>query len=406
MTVPKEISDHNFFAFLWHATFLAFAQSFMDVDTIIPAMVIDSGGKAMHIGAITTIMMGGSSFTQLFFAPYISNKHYKKKALLAGINIRVCSLFALAFLLFFSGGAQKGWTLGLIFLFITLFAVGGAFTNVSYVDIFGKSVNEDKRKTFFSAKQIIAGSIVVVSAFLAKKTLTLSGYPLNYAYLFLIGGALLLTASGGFWKIREIAPSTFLIRGWKDYMVILKNELRQNKKLSWFLGFINTQGIIISFLPFVMLYANETFHIQSSDTGTFLLFKVLGAVSIGVFVFFMARRIKYNPLLYLNASLSVGLIVMTLFVKDGIALRYVFILGGVIFSLYSITMNGLLLEVSGKENRALYTGLAGAGNIAPTIFPLAGGWLINQFGFQTFFILFIFILLTTFFFIRKINCTK
>ena len=406
MTVPKEISDHNFFAFLWHATFLAFAQSFMDVDTIIPAMVIDSGGKAMHIGAITTIMMGGSSFTQLFFAPYISNKHYKKKALLAGINIRVCSLFALAFLLFFSGGAQKGWILGLIFLFITLFAVGGAFTNVSYVDIFGKSVNEDKRKTFFSAKQIIAGSIVVVSAFLAKKTLTLSGYPLNYAYLFLIGGALLLTASGGFWKIREIAPSTFLIRGWKDYMVILKNELRQNKKLSWFLGFINTQGIIISFLPFVMLYANETFHIQSSDTGTFLLFKVLGAVSIGVFVFFMARRIKYNPLLYLNASLSVGLIVMTLFVRDGIALRYVFILGGVIFSLYSITMNGLLLEVSGKENRALYTGLAGAGNIAPTIFPLAGGWLINQFGFQTFFILFIFILLTTFFFIRKINCTK
>jgi len=155
-----------------------------------------------------------------------------------------------------------------------------------------------------------------------------------------------------------------------------------------------------------MLYANETFHIQSGDTGTFLLFKVLGAVSIGVFVFFMARRIKYNPLLYLNAALSVLLVVMTLFVKDGIALRYVFILGGVIFSLYSITMNGLLLEVSGKENRALYTGLAGAGNIAPTLFPLAGGWLINQFGFQTFFILFIIVLLTTFFFVRKINCTK
>jgi len=50
----------------------------MDVDTIIPAMLIESGGGAIHVGIMTAILLGGANFTQLFFAPYVSNKSYKK----------------------------------------------------------------------------------------------------------------------------------------------------------------------------------------------------------------------------------------------------------------------------------------------------------------------------------------
>lgn len=145
MTLTKKISDHNFYAFLWHAGFLALAKNFMDVDTVIPAMLIESGGKAMHVGIMTAIMMGGSSFTQLFFAPYISNKGLKKKFLLLGINFRIFSLFALGGILFYLQAQQLVLILGLIFLFITLFSLGGAFANISYTDILGKSVNENKR---------------------------------------------------------------------------------------------------------------------------------------------------------------------------------------------------------------------------------------------------------------------
>lgn len=406
MTLPREISNHNFYAFLWHAGFLALAQNFMDVDTVIPAMLIESGGKAVHIGIMTAIMMGGSSFTQLFFAPYISNKTFKKNFLLMGINSRVLSLFALGFILFFLHGHQTKWVLWLIFLFITLFSLGGAFANISYTDILGKSVNESKRKVFFSTKQIIAGIVVLFSAFVAKKILTASAYPLNYANMFFTGAALLLIASGGFWKIKENIPSTLKIKGFRDFIKTLRSELTRNSKLLYFLGFINTQGIIISFLPFVMLYAKETLNAQSSDTGYFLLYKVIGVVSVSMIVFFVAKRIKYNPLLYLNVILSVAIITTTLFVSDEHTLRYIFILGGVIFSLYTITMNGLLLEVSGRENRALYAGFAGAGNALPTLFPLAGGWIINRSGFRPVFILFMLIVLMSVYFIRKIDCKK
>ena len=101
MALTSAISKRNFYSLLWHAGFLAFAQSFMDIDTVIPAMLVDAGGSAVQIGILTAIMLGGSSFTQLFFAPFISNYNYKKRFLLLGINSRVLSLLGLGLLLLF-----------------------------------------------------------------------------------------------------------------------------------------------------------------------------------------------------------------------------------------------------------------------------------------------------------------
>ncbi|MEE4178710.1 MAG: MFS transporter [Bacteroides sp.] len=406
MTLSPKISAHNFYAFLWHAGFLALAQNFMDVDTIIPAMVIESGGGALHIGIMTAIMLGGSSFSQLLFAPYVSNKAFKKKFLLLGINVRVLSLFALGFILFYLRGNPSNNILWFIFLFITSFSLAGAFTNISYTDILGKSVDEKKRKTFFSAKQLIAGGVVLVSAVLAKQVLTAFVYPVNFAAMFFIGATLLFIASGGFWKIREVEPSALKINSIRTFLRLLRSELSANPKLIYFLGFINTQGLMISFLPFVMLYAKETLNTQSNDTGNFLIFKVIGVVSVSLLVYLASKRIKYNPILYLNALLSIMLIISTLLIRNEYTLRYIFIAGGVIFSLYTISMNGILLEISSREKRAVYTGFAGAGNILPALFPLAGGLAIEKFGFQPFFLLLMAIVSASIFFIRKIDCHK
>lgn len=407
MELSSRTSTHNFRAFLWHATFLAFAQNFMDIDTILPAMIIESGGTTIHIGLMTVILLGGSSFTQLFFAPWVSGRPFKKRFLLAGINSRILSLFALGLILFYIRSVtHTGVLLWLIFLFITSFALGGAFTNISYTDILGKSVDELKRKSFFSAKQILAGFAFLISAFLARKILVASSYPMNYAWLFFAGGTLLLVASGGFWRIRESVPSMLKIRGFGEFIAILRSELKRNPRLYHYLGFINTQGIVISFLPFVMLYAKDVFDTQSSDTGNFLIFKVIGVVTVSMLVLASARRIKYNLLLYLNAGLSVGLVMLTLLAGSEAALKYIFILGGVVVTLYSITNSGLLLEISDRSNRAIYTGFAGAGHIVPALFPLAASWIIDRFGFQTFFMIFILIILPSIYFIFRVGCRK
>jgi len=406
MDLTKKISNHNFKSFLWHASFLALAKNFMDVDTIIPSMIVEAGGGAMHIGILTAIMMGGSSFTQLFFAPFVSNKTYKKRYLLLGINTRVFALMGLGLLLFLLQGGQHAYVLWLVFFFITTFSIAGAFTNISYVDILGKSITQNKRKAFFSTNQIISGVIVLSSAFLAKRVLEWKEYPVNYAFMFFIGAMLLLVATAGFWSIKEVVPSRLRISGIKAFFRVLRAELQHNKKLGYFLGYINTQGIAISFLPFIILYARETFHTQSADTGIFLIYKIAGVVFVSMLVLLGARKIKYNLLLYSNVLLSLFLVSLAFFIKDGASVKYIFVLGGIVYSLFSMSMNGLLLEVSGNENRALYTGFAGAGNILPAIFPIVGGLIISHFGFRAFFVLFMVIIAMAAFFIYKIDCKK
>ncbi len=404
--LTKAISKKNFISFLWHAGFLALAQSFLDIDTIVPAMLIEAGGTSMHIGIMATILTGGSSLTQILFAPYVSNKSLKKKYLLLGINTRMFALLGLGTILFFLTSHQQGNMIWLIFLFITIFAIGGAFANVSYTDIVGKSILQDDRKSFFSSKQMLTGIVLVISAFFAKQVISSTGFPMNYAYAILIGFAALSIASLGFWRIKEVIPASLPIKNFKAFLRIMKSELKDNPRLGYFLGFVNTQGIVISFLPFIILYAKEYFQLDSSGIGNMLIFKISGSVLISILIFVYSKRIKYRNILYLNSLLAISLPLLVMLPKGTPPFFLIFLIGGIVFALYTISMNGVLLEISGNHNRAIYAGFAGAGNIIPALFPLLGGWLIKTVSFESFFILFIVIVSSSLFFIYKIKCVK
>ncbi len=53
----------------------------MDVDTIIPAMMVDAGGSSLQLGILTAIMLGGGRFVQLLFAPFVNNRPAAKKGI-------------------------------------------------------------------------------------------------------------------------------------------------------------------------------------------------------------------------------------------------------------------------------------------------------------------------------------
>ena len=85
---------------------------------------------------------------------------------------------------------------------------------------------------------------------------------------------------------------------------------------------------------------------------------------------------------------------------------FIFLIAGFINAFHKISIDGILLEVTTDQNRAIYTGLAGAGKILPAVFSLAGGWIVKQYGFKIFFLLFLGIILISFYFIYRLNCQK
>ena len=406
MELNKQISKQNYYSFLWHAVFLALATNFMDVDTIIPAMIVDAGGSALQLGILTAIMLGGGRFAQLFFAPFLNNQSSKKGYLLGGINARILALGGMALLFYFSPNINDSFIILSIFILISLFSFSGAFANINYVDILGKSVLQEKRKSFFSIKQVISSIVVFLSAFLARRVLISYEYPVNYATLFFFSAALLGIASLGFWKIKEITASNFKINGLVKYINIIIKEIHTNKKLRYYLFLINTQGISIVLMPFLILYAKRIFSAGSQDIGDFLILKVIGGVLTGSILFYYSRKIKYQLMLYTTSIIAMLIPLFILTLSGSVLFPYIFLAGGIVFTIHRIAISGVLLEITSNNNRALYTGLTGAGGILPVIFPFLGGWIITEFGFNLFFILFIAVILMSFYFIYKIDCKK
>ncbi|MBS3772098.1 MAG: MFS transporter, partial [Bacteroidales bacterium] len=378
----------------------------MDVDTIIPAMVIDAGGNSVHVGFLTAILLGVAKIAQFFFAPFLQNKEEKKGYLLLGINSRVLSLAALATIFLFSGSLNEETILLLIFVFITVFSISGSFANISFTDILGKSVLPEKRKSFFSIKQAISNTGILISAYLASRVLVMVDYPSNYSALFYIAALSLLIASLGFWNVKEISVNVYKISGLKSFIREIKNEFRTNKKFVHYLLMVNTLGICITLLPFLILYAKDIYNAGNDDVGRFLLFKVIGSVITGIILFYFSRRIRYQSMLYFMACISLFMPVFVHLIPSGSWFFLLFIPGGVIFALQQVVISGVLLEISSNHNRAFYAGLAGAGNLLPALFPIIGGWLIKIWGFPLFFSIFMTIIASSFYFIYRLNCKR
>lgn len=127
---------------------------------------------------------------------------------------------------------------------------------------------------------------------------------------------------------------------------------------------------------------------------------------IGSLHFYFSKKVKYQHMMYATSVIAILIPLFVIIFPGSILFPYIFLAGGIVFTIHMISINGVLLEITSNENRALYTGLSGAGSILPVIFPFLGGWIISEFGFTLFFILFILIILLSFHFIHKMDCKK
>ena len=135
------ISDNykrNFYAFIWHALFLAFASTFIDVNTVLASFVLKIGGNSLHVGLLTGIYIGLPMITQLLFAGFLACRSRKKPFLLLGIYLRVLALVGMGHILLIPNSVESGRLMLMVFLWIAVFSISGAFAGISYTDLLGK----------------------------------------------------------------------------------------------------------------------------------------------------------------------------------------------------------------------------------------------------------------------------
>jgi len=377
----------------------------MDVDTIIPSMLINAGGTSVHVGILTAILIGGTRLSQLFFAPFINSKPNKRGLLITGLYLRVLALAGVAVVFYFNTSFSGWLIITLIFVFMTSFSLGGAFATVSHTDILGKSIMEEVRKSFFSMRQIISSTGTLVSAWLAGYVLRHYDYPTNYFAVFAIAAIILSVASLGFWRVKEtIIEKTQDMAGfWKSIFM----ELKTNHRLTWYLLLTNTLGLNYAILPFILLLGKSNTGMSDDFVSNLLLTKMTGLIVAGIFIFFFSKKIKYDTILKISLFLGIIFPIIAWLFQDHLSAYYItFFIGGLYGSLFLVSSNGILLEISNSKNRAIYAGISGAGNILPTLIPLMAGLLIAGVGFNVFFVAVLLITLSSIYFIYQLNCLK
>jgi len=401
------VLKRNFKAFIWHAVFLSLAQKFMDVNTVIPTMLIQSGGTPVHLGILTAIMVGGNSFMGIFFASFLTHRERKRKYLITGIYLRVGALLSMGLVLAYAGMLSGGAIIAFILILMTTFSFSGAFAGIAYTDILGRAIDAKSRKSFFIVKQTLASIGILASAFLARRALQLLSYPRNYSVLFLIAGGLLLIATIGFWIIREDPVEVKGKLSLGERFKLLKDAFVKDKNLRNYLYLTNMVSLGFAIIPFLIAFAKTNFGLTSNDTGNFLVLQVTGMVVSTLVFRFFSRSQGYKGILAVFIIAGALLPSLALLFRFSKGLYFtLFFLSGVVLAARQISLPGILLEISTDENRVIYTGLSGLGSIGVLVYPVFAGIIIQYFGYTVIFIMTSILVLGSFYFSRKVTCKR
>lgn len=398
----------NFYAFVWHATLLAFTTTFTEINTVLPGMIVRSGGGHIHVGILTAIMVGAPMLSQLLFAGILTPKPKKKPFLLMGIYLRVAALLGVAWTL---GGLSKidpAVIIVLVYGWMLLFATSGAFAGVSYTDILGKSITGDNRKRFFIIRQTLSGFGVLVSALITREILKQLEYPQNYEILFLVAAIALFTASFGFIAIKERAvTSGFEGSSPLTILKFIPSYLKEDANLRNFIIMNNLTGFATTLVPFYVIMARDAYSLGVGDIGNFLLVQIAGMIISNFLWSRIVKRHAFKGVLFswiaIGSTLPLLALLISSMASESIFLL-VFFLSGSAMSAQKIAQDGVLLEISENDNRALYSGINGAFNLTIALFPLISGVVIAWLGYAPVFILGSLAMMSSVYFVRRLNC--
>ncbi|MGM0432413.1 MAG: MFS transporter [Spirochaetota bacterium] len=405
--VDQRLYHRNFRAFIWHAVFLSITVTFTEVNTVIPALILQVGGSEIHVGLAAAIMIGVPLISQLNFAGFLYGKSRKKPYLLAGINLRVVSLALIAVTLVYYEQFTLAQLLVVIYCELLLFTLGGAFAGISYVDLVGKSFDSEGRRSFFTKKQIIASLGIFLSAVVARAIMQQFAYPRNYVLLFAAASFFLLTASLGFWRISEQPLVGVKGAGYLQTLRSIPRVLKADKNLRYYLLFMNAVGVHVALTPFYITFARNQYYLDSTVISNVLFIQIVGMISASLVWPKIVRRGGFKRVLKIFALLSAiippAALLLGHFLQLPWYLSLFFVIGWSV-SAKKITSDSVLVELSNEENRVLYTGIAGTLNISVAIFPIALGGLIGSLGYVPIFLGVSMLALGAFLLLPKITC--
>ncbi|MBU0472850.1 MAG: MFS transporter [Bacteroidetes bacterium] len=403
-----EDEKRNFFAFNWHAFWLALAQTFADKNTVLPGLILLSGGTQFELGLLTSIMIGIPMVSQLLFASYLTQKPKKKYFLLFGIYLRVLAFLGVAVTLYSFESTDPLFIIYSVFGWMFIFSISGAFAGVSYTDILGKSISPSVRKKFFITRQFLNSIGILISALIVRGMLKEIEYPNNYIYMFTAASVLLFIAAGGFLFLKERASEISKVpQKFMEVISSIPSIIRSDSNLRNLVISVNLLSVSFTMIPFYMSLVKSKSVLDKEVIGNFLLFQIIGMILSNFVWLKYTKRKGFKGIFKMAAKLYGLLPILALLFAQFLPMEYfgiVFFIVGASLSAYRISSDSMIIEISNESNRPLYSGIYGTLNLTMAIFPLIIGVLIASFGFSAVFLVTSLLTFSALIFVNRMVC--
>ncbi|MDA3811054.1 MAG: MFS transporter [Spirochaetaceae bacterium] len=396
--------------FLIHGIFLALTVTFTEVNSVLPALVLQIGGSEVHIGIITAIMIGLPLVSQLLFAPFVQSRRRKKKYLIGGLYARMFALFGIGMLLISSEKMMPALVLILVYTGLIIFSLSGAFAGISYVSLIGSTIPSEMRHQFFLRKQVFWSVGVLLSGVLTRYILVGFSGTTRYAFLFSLASLMLALGSIGFWMIKEESDSSVSSNrpGLKEIFLSMKDILKEDKTFRYYCLTANILSLSIVLIPFYLPTLVRIFHIESNFIGTIVLLQMGGMLLSNIIWPRIVKPLGFKGLLKIQSVggfiIPIGMVIALLSGSGQWLVYLVFPLLGTLASAHKMSGEAVLVQISDEKKRALYSGIFGAINLTSAMAPLLIGFLLRQITYYWIFLILGFVSLTAISLINKMVC--
>jgi MFS family permease len=377
----------NFFLGVSNGVLFHFAWAFTGTSTVLPLFISRLTPSEILIGLASTLEALGWFLPQIAVAAITLHRTKQLPVYIKAAFLRGGSFLVFALLVFILGKENPSYLLVTFFFLFSLYSLGGGMAGVSFTDIVGKTIPEEKRGSFFGARKLIGGGLAALGGLLIQRILRFSDFPQNFGILFLIASGLIILALVSTCLVRE-TPTTRQPqkRTVRENLLLGLRITREDANLRKFLHTRVAIGCYVMGLPFYVIYATEFLSAPAGMAGVFLTVQMIGYLCSNLLWGYLSNRRNNRLVLVLSASFSgVCPLLVLSDIAFGIPLwayaSTFFFLGATVAGLDLGYMN-YLLQFAPEERRPIYVGFFNT-VVGPTFFLSAlGGVIIQVFSFR------------------------
>ncbi len=386
-----------------HGFFLAVAMAIAEPSTILPLIIHHFSESVVLVGFFAALIRGGAIVIQMFAAFYAQSFKRTLPFLRIVFAVRVISWFLIGLSILLIGDKNPTLTLILFGIFMFLFSFSAGFGGIYFMEIIAKIFTKQERGKTMANRQFFAAFGSIISGGVAGFILERFSAPNSYAYLFMISAFLMSIGMIAFATIKEPEKENIrkkessFIEFIKNAVVMLKaDKLLQIQILAVLFAYSSLLA-----LPFVIIEANNTIHLTGWLVGGFITIQMIGAM-VGNIVWKKLSP-NYKKIFLISYFINIFAFLLVLFFNNEYSYFIFFFLIGFVMDGFKISGMNMLFEIASEDKRPIYVALQNNITSIGLFFSIPGGFVLKYFGFNTLYILTIFMLLIGSYFAYKLK---